>query len=102
MSHPSDDLWEDELIEVKPPLLGKSKVLWTSHALRQMNIRDITKLQAINVIRNPHEFLDADMGRVRARRIRAGGLTAIDVVYELDLDQVVVITAIVKQLQRKK
>jgi hypothetical protein len=66
-----------------------------------MQIRGISTRQALQVIRNPHEFHDADMGRVRARRIRAGGSSAIDVVYELDLDQVIVVTAIAKHWKKR-
>jgi hypothetical protein len=62
-----------------------------------MRIRGISNRQVLLVIRNPHEFLDADMGR-----IRAGGISAIDVVYELDLDQVIVVTAIAKHWKKKQ
>ena len=57
--------------------------------------------QVLQVIRTPHEFHDAEMGRIRGRRIRAGGASAIDVVYELDLDQVIVVSAITKQWKKK-
>jgi hypothetical protein len=67
-----------------------------------LRIRGISNRQVLLVIRNPHEFLDADMGRIRARRIRAGGISAIDVVYELDLDQVIVVAAIAKQWKKKQ
>jgi hypothetical protein len=66
MASVPDDEWEDQLIEVDPPLLGRSKVLLTAHALEQMGIRGITSRQVLQVIRSPHEFHDADMGRVRA------------------------------------
>jgi hypothetical protein len=77
----SEEEWEDQLLEVDPPVFGKSRVLLTAHARQQMQIRGISIRQVLQVIRNPHEFQDADMGRVRARRIRAGGSSAIDVVY---------------------
>lgn len=102
MSVRDDDEWEDQQVDVDPPLLGKTKVLLTAHALQQMDIRGITARQVLQVIRNPHEFHDADMGRVRARRIRSGGTGAIDVVYELDLEQVIVVTAISRSWKKKR
>ena len=93
--------WDDMVITVRPPLLEKSKVLLTGHARQQMVIRRISTSQVLQVIRSPHEFLDADLGRTRARRIRAGGQNAIDVVYELELDQVIVVTAIAKHWKKQ-
>lgn len=96
MSKDADDDFADLLITVRPPILGKTQVLLTAHALRQMKLRGITTRQALQVIRSPHEYHDADMGRTRARRIRAGGRSAIDVVYEIDSDMLIVVTAIKK------
>jgi len=102
MTAKQEDDWEDQLIEVDPPLLGKSKVLFTAHARLQMEIRGISARQVLQVIGSPHEYHDADMGRVRARRIRSGGSSAIDVVYELDLEQIVVVTAIAKHWKKRR
>ena len=62
MDAADDDWLDDQLLEVDPPVLGKAKVLLTSHARKQMRIRGVSNRQVLQVIRNPHEFLDADMG----------------------------------------
>ena len=73
---------------------GKNKLEWTGHALAQMKLRGITQAEVLKIIESPSETgLPTQIMRHRVRRYRSLK-KAVDVVYEIWGDKIVVITAI--------
>jgi hypothetical protein len=79
---------------IRAKILGYEKVEFLAHALHQMEVRVITEAQVLNAIRAPEEAgLPTQSGRHRVR----GSIDQyryVDVVYSLEKDRVLVITAI--------
>lgn len=76
---------------VQESVLGCTSVAFDSHAIRSMNSRGITEDETIEVLKNPDQTgLPTQPNRHRYRK-RIGTRT-IDVVFELDVTQVVVVT----------
>jgi hypothetical protein len=78
-------------------LLGKSKVEFCYHALEQMKIRGISERQVLAAIRYPDETgLPTQPHRERVRKFK-NPKRAIDVVYEVWPDRIVVVTTFPKK-----
>ena len=87
-------LIDDDSEVVACSLRGRSFVEFIGHALLQMRIRNITKEEALAVIRSPDlQGLPTEPGRHRLRRNKTVR-TAIDVVFEELPDRIAVVTAI--------
>lgn len=78
---------------IQESVLGCSSVAFDSHALRSMRTRSISEDEVIEVLRNPDQTgLPTQVTRLRYRKVIDS--RTIDVVFELDVTQVVVITTI--------
>ena len=78
---------------IKKAMLGKDQVEISSHTLDRMKQRRITENQVLEALRNPSETgLNTSAGRHRVRRRLHHG-RAIDVVYEIEPDRILVVTA---------
>ena len=83
------------------PLRGVSKVEFTSHAIDQMRIRNLTKEEVLRTIRDPQVTgLPTQKNRQRFRRLRSGK-RALDVVFEEHKDRIIVVTAMIVSLRKK-
>jgi hypothetical protein len=72
-------------------VLGCSSIGFDAHAIRSMAARAITEDEVVEVLRNPDQTgLPTQVNRQRFRKDL--GTRTIDVVFELDVTQVVVIT----------
>jgi hypothetical protein len=73
-------------------VLGRRKLAFDEHALQRMAERGVTEDQVIETLNHPDlTGLRADTGRLRVRK-RYGPDTAVDVIYEEDPTQIVVIS----------
>jgi hypothetical protein len=73
-------------------VLGRHKLAFDEHAIRRMNERGVTEKQVIETLNSPDiTGLPADSGRLRVRK-RYGANVSVDVVYEEDPTQIVVIS----------
>ena len=85
---------DGRVVEVNPPIQGRSKIEFTVHADIQMRARGINDAEVIKILRNPQVTgLPTRILRNRVRRFR-GSKVAVDVVYELGVDRLLIITAI--------
>lgn len=90
---------DGKVIEVKE-LLGKTKVEFCKHAIEQMGIRNITEKEVVATIRNPDKIgLPTQSGRFRVRKFKRPRF-ATDVVYIIEPDRVVVVTAFPKKFAK--
>ena len=88
------------IVEVDPALLGKSKVEFPYHCLEQMKTRQITEREVLAAVRYPDETgLPTQENRERVRKFKKP-TKAIDVVYEVWPDRVVVVTAFPKKFPK--
>ncbi len=72
-------------------------VAFDEHALRRMQERGVSEDDVLNVLRNPDRTnLPAGPGRLRFRRNHGSG-SWVDVIFEEDPTQIVVITVLRKQ-----
>ena len=79
---------------VRAKLLGFDKVEFLAHALEQMEVRIITQEQVLAAIRETEEAgLPTQPGRIRVRR-SIDTFRYVDVIYSLEKDRVLVVTAI--------
>lgn len=73
-------------------VLGRHKLAFDEHALLRMKQRGVTEDEVIETLKHPDVTgLPADPGRFRARR-RCGPDYSVDVIYEEDPTQIVVIS----------
>lgn len=80
--------------EVSYSVLGVSIVEFSPHADDQMKKRGITETEVLRAIKSPQETgLPTQIMRNRVRRYR-GSKFAVDVVYEMRPDRVIIITTI--------
>jgi len=85
--------------ETSYSVLGVEIVEFSPHADAQMKMRGITEAEVIRALKSPQETgLPTQIMRQRVRRYR-GSKLAVDVVYEMRPDRVIVITAILKKFQ---
>jgi hypothetical protein len=78
---------------VQEPVLGCKSVAFDEHALTRMTERGVTEDEVLEVLRNPDATgLPTQASRFRSRKRLAGRL--IDVVFEHDPTQLVVITVL--------
>jgi hypothetical protein len=76
-------------------VLGCSSVAFDSHALRSMATRNVTEDEVLDVLRAPDVTgLPTQPNRERYRK--QIGLRTVDVVFELDVTQVVIVTTFVR------
>lgn len=88
--------------EVEFSILGCTKVRFTGHLLTRMRQRNIKEGQVLEAIRNPDATgLPTDPGRSRVQKYFPNR-RALDVVYEVWDDMLVVVTAFFKVRGRKK
>jgi len=86
---------------VKCEILGVSVVEFTVHADVRMKERGITEYEVLKTMRSPQETgLPTQPHRNRVRRYRNSKM-AVDVVYEMRPDRVVVITVILVQTAKR-
>ena len=75
-------------------VLGCETIAFDEHAVERMNERKVTVDKVVEVLKHPDETgLPADLSRERYRKIFADGVR-IDVVFERDPTQIVVITVV--------
>ena len=80
--------------EVTQEVLGKSMVAFDEHAIQRMGERGVTEAQVLATLTKPDiTGLRADPGRMRVRR-HYGSHASVDVVYEEELDRILVISVI--------
>ena len=80
-------------------VLGVDLVEFSIHADKQMKSRGITEAEALRVLKSPQETgLPTQIMRHRVRRYRSRKI-AVDVVYEMYPDRVIVVTAILKEFR---
>ena len=75
-------------------VLGRDKLAFDEHAVLRMTERGVTEQQVIDTLSNPDVTgLPADQGRLRVRKTFPRG-TSVDVIYEEDPTQIVVISVL--------
>ena len=90
-----------KLITLDPPILGRNKLEFCFHALEQMKIRGISEMDVLAVIRFPDTVgLPTQPHREHVRRFKKRPTKALDVVYELRHDRILVVTAYPKTFPR--
>jgi len=83
------------------PLRGFTKVEFTTHAIEQMKIRNLTRDEVLKTIRDPQETgLRTQANRQRFRRYRSKK-RALDVIFEEHEDRIIVVTAMIVSLRGK-
>jgi len=87
---------------VDEEVLGRPRVEFCAHALQQMKARGITKREVVAAIKFPDVVgLNAPRGRDRVRKFKKPN-KAIDVVFQLRADTILVITAFPKEFSRRR
>ncbi len=93
---------EFETEHVKHSLLGRELVEFCPHALKQMKVRGINKKEVIGAVEHPDKVgLNCPADRERVRRFKKK-TKAIDVVYKLKKDRVLIITALFKTFPARR
>lgn len=78
---------------IKEEVLGCKSIAFDEHALARMSERKVTEDEVIDVLRNPEQTdLPTQPNRFRYAKILAG--RKVDVVFEHDPTQIVVITVV--------
>lgn len=81
-------------MHVQSPILGKTTIWFTRHALDRMKQRGVTEKQVFAVLRNPDQKgLPTRPGRRRWRKEGPSG-AVVDVVFEVWADRLCIVTAI--------
>ncbi len=87
---------------VDEEVLGRPRVEFCARALQQTKARGITKREVVAAIKFPDVVgLNAPRGRDRVRKIKKPN-KAIDVVFQLRVDTILVITAFPKEFSRRR
>ena len=90
-----------KVVILDPPILGRDRLEFCFHALEQMKIRRISEQDVLAVIRLPDTVgLPTQPRRERVRRFKKRPTKAIEVVYELRQDRIIVVTAFPKTFPR--
>lgn len=83
------------------PILGRDLVEISGHAVKQMRIRGITQREVLATVRRPDETgLPTQENRERVRKFKKP-TKAIDVVYEMNEDRMVIVTTFPKKFSRR-